>query len=97
MAKRVYSPTGITPDKPTTKRGGGAPSARKRLSYQSQPVENWTEVEDQALTQFILLSCVGGSWPSTKNMKLWEGHPSFCLTIAKLSEQVHFYAVSYAL
>lgn len=41
------------------------------------PVESWSEEEDKALTQFVLFNCIGGSWPSTKGMKLWEGASKF--------------------
>ena len=66
--KRLHSPTGMTPNKPQRKRGVGdkdipsgpanVASARRKLAYQSM---EWSEEEDKTLTQFMLLSCVGGS------------------------------------
>ena len=86
-----YTPTGLTPQKPKTKRAvplsarhvEGQLSGNKKLTYMQRsqplymPANSWTEEEDQALTQFILLSCVGDSWPTEKSTKLWEGESKF--------------------
>ena len=105
--KRVYSPTGRTPLKPKSKRAvpfrdrnvpTGQLSAKKKLTYQSTrtlytPVGNWSAEEDRALTEFVLLSCVADSWPSTKSMKLWEGASKFlhnsCKTVRTSKKVVY--------
>lgn len=92
-AKRLYSPTGRTPHKPKTKRAVVGDrnvstirqNTRKKLTYSQSmytPVQSWSEEEDRAITQFILLS-VGNSWPSTKSTKLWEGAAKFLLDTCK--------------
>ena len=87
--KRTYTPTGRTPQKPKPKRfvplfarEGNDLSGRKKLTYAPSrplytPANSWAEEEDQALTQFVLLSCVGDSWPLQKGTKLWEGASKF--------------------
>ena len=100
--KRVHSPTGTTPHKPRSKRGvsgcstgQSSKSAKKQLTYTSTkplytPVESWSEEEDKAITQFVLLSFAGDSWPSTKSTKLWEGASKFlhntCKTVRTSKE-----------
>lgn len=102
--KRTYSPTGKTP-KPVTKRGVGSDDrnvpteqprrpARRRLTYQHQPLytpsDNWGEQEDETLTQFVLFSCAGDSWPTTKSTKFWESASKFlhdtCKTVRTSKE-----------
>ena len=84
--KRIYSLTGLTAQKPKSKRRetnkdvrDSAREPRKKLTYQSiiTPSINWSEEEDSALTQFVLLSSVGHCWPITKCPKLWEGASKF--------------------
>ena len=87
--KRTYTPTGRTPQKPKPKRAvlmsareSNNLSGRKKLTYAPSrplytPANSWAEEEDQALTQFVLLSCAGDSWPSEKRTKLWEGASKF--------------------
>lgn len=43
----------------------------------------WTQEEDQALTNFVLLHCPGNSWPSTKDTRLWEGAAKFVQSMCK--------------
>ena len=41
------------------------------------PTTGWSTKEDEALTEFVLLSTAGFAWPSTKSTKLWEGAAAF--------------------
>lgn len=96
--KRSSTPTGVTPQKPKTKRAvpqrseGGNISGKKKLTYARgsrplyTPANSWTEEEDQALTHFVLFGCVGNSWPTEKGTKLWEGASKFLQDTARTSE-----------
>ena len=70
MTKKGVPDRGVSTGKATK------PPARRRLTYQPL-VEKWSAEEDNALTQFVLLSCGGDSWPVSNTTRLWEGASRF--------------------
>ena len=39
----------------------------------------WSSKEDEALTEFVLLSTDGRAWPSIKSSRFWEGAAAFLM------------------
>lgn len=54
--------------------------SRRKLNYQTDK-ENlgWTDSEDKAIVEFIMLSSDGSKWMWTKRLSFWESASQFVL------------------
>ncbi len=52
--------------------------SRKRLSFTSgSAADPWSEIEDSALVEFILLHRPGQGWPSDRSPSFWDSAADF--------------------
>ncbi len=52
---------------------------RKRLSFSDvgTSATSWSDMEEKAFVEIIMLSSDGKAWPATKNKKMWESAATF--------------------
>ena len=74
------SPTGITPlqdlKRPSalSRQRDGTHVSKKKLAFsETTSRHQWSELEDCALVEFILLTRPGPSWPFEKGLEFWDG------------------------
>ena len=83
------SPTGVTPLL-KEKRHAGRPKevvkVQRRLPFIST-ADVWSDSEQSALVEFILLHKPGTSWPADKNTSFWDAAATF-VHIRSRSDQV---------
>lgn len=89
--KRVRgSPTGVTPRQPEKRSSTLGEQSKKRLSFSyaaptaSRVPGNWSESEDNALVDFIMLTSTGESWPSTISEVYWTAAARHVHQLSKL-------------
>ena len=76
---RGSSPTGVTPRAKEKRFAGGSKEivkTRRRLPF-IITTDVWSDVEQSALVEFILLHKPGTSWPTDKNMSFWDAAATF--------------------
>ena len=49
-----------------------SPTSPSTLRFWPILASKWTQDEDKALVEFILLTTLGNSWPQTNNMEYWS-------------------------
>ena len=85
MAEFRASRAGVTPYAKEKRPAGGSKEivkARRRLPFIST-ADVWSDVEQSALVEFILLHKPGTSWPTDKNMSFWDAAATFVHTRSK--------------
>ena len=74
------SPTGDTPlqkqKEQRVTRETECSKARRRLPF-GNTADSWSESEESALVEFILLHRPGTRWPADKDKKFWDGAATF--------------------